>query len=62
MKNQQRKNLDKNGFKLVQTNREYSCNTNEIDIKKYYPLIKRLELDGIKFYDSKKSQENSRKK
>jgi len=54
-----KKLLIKNGFKLVQTNREYSCNTNEIDIKKYYPLIKRLELDGIKFYDSKKEMRDN---
>ena len=46
-------------FKLVQTNREYSCNINEIDIKKYYPLIKKLELDGIKFHDSKKEMRDN---
>ena len=40
-------------FKLVQTNREYTCNITKIDLKKYQPLIKKLELEGIKFYDSK---------
>jgi len=45
--------LIKRGFKLVQTNREYSCDIRKIDIKKYYPLIKKLELEGIKFYDSR---------
>ena len=42
-----------NGFKLVQTNREYSCDIRKLDIKKYYPLIKKLEAKGIKFYDSR---------
>jgi len=42
-----------NGFKLVQTNREYSCDIRKLDTKKYYPLIKKLELEGIEFYDSK---------
>ena len=45
--------LIKEGFKLVQTNREYSCNIQKVDIKKYYPLITKLESEGIKFYDSK---------
>ncbi len=40
-------------FKLVQTNREYSCDITKIDIEKYQPLIKKLESEGIKFYDSK---------
>tara|TARA_B100002052_G_scaffold299184_1_gene336110 strand:+ start:170 stop:1135 length:966 start_codon:yes stop_codon:yes gene_type:complete len=40
-------------FKLVQTNREYSCDIRKVDIEKYQPLIKKLELDGIRFYDSK---------
>ena len=40
-------------FKLVQTNREYSCDITKIDIEKYQPLIKKLEYEGIKFYDSK---------
>ena len=45
--------LIENKFKLVQTNREYSCDIRNIDIKKYQPLIKKLESEGIKFYDSK---------
>ena len=45
--------LDKENFTLVQTNREYSCDIRKIDFIKYKALIKRLELDGIKFYDSK---------
>ena len=40
-------------FKLVQTNREYSCDITKINLKKYQPLIEKLELRGIKFYDSK---------
>ena len=48
-----KKLLNKEGFKLVQTNREYSCDIRKVDIEKYYPLIKKLELDEIKFYDSK---------
>ena len=40
-------------FKLVQTNREYSCDIKNIDIDKYQPLIKKLESEGIQFYDSK---------
>ncbi len=42
-----------NQFKLVQTNREYSCDITKVDLKKYQPLIEKLEKDGIKFYDSK---------
>ena len=41
------------GFKLVQTNREYSCDIRKVDIKKYQPLIEKLESNGIKFYDSR---------
>ena len=40
-------------FKLVQTNREYSCDIIKIDITKYSSLIQKLESEGIKFYDSK---------
>jgi len=40
-------------FKLAQTNREYSCDITKIDIEKYQSLIKKLESEGIKFYDSK---------
>jgi len=49
-----KKLLFKENFKLVQTNREYSCDIEKVDTEKYYPLIKKLELEGIKFYDSKK--------
>ena len=45
--------LIENQFKLVQTNREYSCDITKVDLKKYQPLIKKLESEGIKFYDSK---------
>jgi len=45
--------LIKEDFKLVQTNREYSCDIREIDTQKYKPLIEKLELEGIKFYDSR---------
>ena len=45
--------LIENNFKLVQTNREYSCDIRKINTKKYYPLIEKLESKGIKFYDSK---------
>ena len=45
--------LIKEDFKLVQTNREYSCNIRKVDIKKYYPLINKLESEGMKFYDSR---------
>ena len=53
-----KKLLINNEFKLVQTNREYSCDIRKVDTKKYYPLIKKLESDGIKFYDSKKEMRN----
>jgi len=45
--------LLKNEFKLVQTNREYSCDIRKVDTKQYQSLIKKLESDGIRFYDSK---------
>ena len=45
--------LINNGFKLVQTNREYSCDIRKVDTKKYQSLIKKLESEGIYFYDSK---------
>ena len=48
-----KKSLIKNCFKLVQTNREYSCDIRKIKTKKYFPLIEKLESKGIKFYDSK---------
>lgn len=53
-----KKLLIKKGFRLVQTNREYSCNIRKINIKKYNPLIKKLESEGIKFYDSKEEIKN----
>ena len=45
--------LIKEKFKLAQTNREYSCDIRKVDIKKYQPLIQKLESEGIFFYDSK---------
>ena len=42
-----------NQFKLVQTNREYSCDITKINLEKYQSLIEKLESEGIKFYDSK---------
>jgi len=51
--NEHKKLLEKESFKLVQTNREYSCDITKINLKKYASLIIKLENDGIKFYDSK---------
>ena len=48
-----KKLIIKEKFKLVQTNREYSCDIKKIDIDKYQPLIEKLESEGIQFYDSK---------
>ena len=48
-----KKLIIKEKFKLVQTNREYSCDIRNINIDKYQHLIKKLESEGIKFYDSK---------
>ena len=45
--------LIKKKFKLVQTNREYSCDIRKVNIAKYQPLIQKLESEGIYFYDSK---------
>ena len=56
--NQHKKLLIKKNFKLIQTNREYSCDIRKIDLKKYYPLIKKLELEDIKLYDSKYEMKN----
>jgi len=50
--------LIKEGFSLVQTNREYSCEIEKINTKKYRPLIKKLELEGIIFYDSRDEMQN----
>ena len=57
-----KKLLVKEGFKLVQINREYSCDIRKIDIKKYRNLIRKLEKNGIKFYDSKEEMVNNHKK
>ena len=48
-----RKFLNKNGFKCVQINKESFCVISKINVDEYKPLIKRLEEDGIKFFDSK---------
>ena len=45
--------LMNHNFKLVQTNREYSCYIRLINTDKYQPLINKLESEGIKFYDSR---------
>ena len=45
--------LIKENFKLVQTNREYSCDIREVNTQKYKPLIDKLESEGIRFYDSR---------
>ena len=50
---QNKRLLIKQNFKLIQTNREYSCDISKINLIKYKPLIKRLESEGIKLYDSK---------
>ena len=47
-----------NQFKLVQTNREYSCDIRNVNIEKYQPLIKKLEEEGIKFHDSKEEMKD----
>tara|TARA_B100001996_G_scaffold197506_1_gene151244 strand:+ start:313 stop:1278 length:966 start_codon:yes stop_codon:yes gene_type:complete len=51
--NRNKKLLIKKDFKLVQTNREYSCDISKIDLMKYKTLIERLESEGIKLYNSK---------
>ena len=60
--NEHKKLLIKKGFKLVQTNREYSCDITKINLKKYDPLITKLENYGIKFYDSKEEMVKNNKK
>ena len=60
--NEHKKLLEKEGFKLVQTNREYSCDITKVDLKKYNSLIKKLENDGIDFYDSKEDMVKNTKK
>ena len=53
-----KKLIIKEKFKLVQTNREYSCDIRKVNIKKYYPLIDKLESEGIIFYDSRDELKN----
>jgi RimJ/RimL family protein N-acetyltransferase len=53
-----KKLIIKEKFKLVQTNREYSCDLKKINIDKYQPLIKKLESEGIRFHDSKEDMLN----
>ena len=53
-----KKLIIKEKFKLVQTNREYSCDLEKINIDKYQPLIKKLESEGIRFHDSKEDMLN----
>mgnify|MGYP000685788328 CR=1 FL=1 len=60
--NEHKKLLEKEGFKIVQINREYSCDITKIDLKKYNPLIRKLENDSIKFYDSKEEMVKNNKK
>ena len=50
--------LIKENFKLVQTNREYSCDIRQVDTQKYQPLIQKLESEDIKFYDSRDEMKN----
>ncbi|MBS82512.1 MAG: hypothetical protein CMD65_00055 [Gammaproteobacteria bacterium] len=57
-----KKLLINKGFKLVQTNREYSCEIKKVDIKKYQRLVQKLETEGIKFYDSKKEMKDNPEK
>ena len=53
-----KKLLDEENFTLVQINREYSCDIRKINFLKYKPLIKKLELEDINFYDSKNEMKN----
>ena len=48
-----KKFLNKEGFKIVQINREYSCDIRKVDTEIYYTLIQKLEQENIKIYDSK---------
>ena len=45
-------------FVLAQKNREYLCEIQKIDLKTYQSLIKKLELKGIRFYESKNDINN----
>ena len=52
----------KEGFKLVQTNREYACNLKKVNLEQYYPLIQKLKSEGIRFYDSKEEMADNDEK
>ncbi len=54
-----KKFLEKHGYRLVQTNREYTCDITQLDTAKYQPLINKLESEGISFYDSKKEMKDN---
>ena len=45
-------------FVLAQKNREYLCEVQKIYLKPYQSLIKKLELKGIQFYESKHDMKN----
>ena len=45
-------------FVLAQKNREYNCKIQKIDLKPYQSLIKKLEFEGIQFYESKNNIKN----
>ena len=51
--------LINNQFQVVQKNREYSCDINNINIDSYLDLIDKLEKEGISFLDSKDSISNN---
>ena len=53
-----KKAILENGFKLVQVNREYCCDISNFTFEKYNYLFQKLELDGIKLYDSKNEMKN----
>ena len=57
-----KKFLEKHGYRLVQTNREYTCDITQLDTTKYQPLINKLESEGISFYDSKKEMKDNPEK
>jgi len=56
--NEIKKLIIREKFKLVQTNREYSCDIRNVDVDKYQPLIRELESNGVQFYDSKEEMLN----
>ena len=51
--------LINNQFQVVQKNREYSCDINNVNIDSYLDLIDKLEKEGISFLDSKDSISNN---